>query len=56
MQPHESHVARRLDGADLGLVVRKLEVLELGLGVGLVARPFELGGPREVAEPVALEQ
>ena len=53
VQPHEGEVAARLDLANLLTVTTELEVLELGLGVVLLARPLKGLGPRLVAEPVA---
>lgn len=53
VESHEGEVARRLDGTDLAAVRLELQVLERGLDVGLLARPFELLGPGEVSEPVA---
>ncbi|KAI7408396.1 Carboxypeptidase Y [Hortaea werneckii] len=55
VQTDESEVTRALDGTDLGAVVEQLQVLHWRLLVGFVARPLELAGPGEVAEPVADE-
>merc|ERR1711877_73639 len=55
VQTDESEVTRALDGTDLGAVVEQLQVLHWRLLVGFVARPLELAGPGEVAEPVEEE-
>jgi hypothetical protein len=55
VETHEGQVAGALDGADLAAVRKELEVLERRLLVVLVARPLELVGPSQVAEPVADE-
>ena len=56
VQSHEGEVAGGLDGANLRIVAEKLEILERRLLVRLLAGPFELHGPGEVAEPVALRR
>jgi hypothetical protein len=52
VQTHESEVGGALHRADLRVLAREGEVLKRSLAVSLLARPFELTGPCEVAEPL----